>query len=134
MWLTNRPLEQSRTEWKGDYAEGELRAEIAAAFMLADLGVPQIRGPDQSQAYLRSGCKPCGMTTGYIFRAGTAANKAADYILSFSPSTQPEPLKCRSEVGGVVLHGAVACRRRPVRIFLDRHFHCNNNQQRRSET
>ena len=55
---------EKRTEWKGDYAEGELRAEIAAAYMLAELGVPQSSDLSNHQAYVGTGSKLCGTTTG----------------------------------------------------------------------
>ena len=38
---------EKRTEWKGDYAEGELRAEIAAAYMLSELRCAAIPRHDQ---------------------------------------------------------------------------------------
>jgi antirestriction protein ArdC len=81
---------ESRTEWKGDYAEGELRAEIAAAYMLAELGVPQSEDLTNHQAYLQSWLKALRNDSRYIFRASTAANKAADYVMSFSRQPEPE--------------------------------------------
>ena len=56
-----------RTEWKGDYAEGELRAEIAASYMLAELSVPQSSDLSNHQAYVLTGSKPCGTTTSTSF-------------------------------------------------------------------
>ena len=82
---------ESRTEWKGDYAEGELRAEIAAAYMLAELGVPQSSDLTNHQAYLKNWLQALRNDNRYIFRASTAANKAADYVLSFSRQPEPEP-------------------------------------------
>ena len=81
---------ECRTDWRGDYAEGELRAEIAAAYMLAELGVPQSADLSNHQAYLANWLQALRNDNRYIFRAGTAANKAADYILAFSPQLQPE--------------------------------------------
>jgi antirestriction protein ArdC len=75
---------ESRTEWKGDYAEGELRAEIAAAYMLAELGVPQSSDLSNHQSYVANWLQALRNDNRFIFRASTAANKAADYVLSFS--------------------------------------------------
>ena len=75
---------ESRTEWKGTYAEGELRAEIAAAYMLAELGVPQSEDLSNHHAYLKSWLQALRNDNRFIFRASTAANKAADFVLSFS--------------------------------------------------
>ena len=82
---------ESRTEWKGDYAEGELRAEIAAAYMLAELGVPQSSDLSNHQAYLANWLKALRNDNRFIFKASTAANKAADFVLSFSRQPEPEP-------------------------------------------
>jgi antirestriction protein ArdC len=81
---------ESRTEWKGDYAEGELRAEIAAAYMLAELGVPQSSDLSNHQSYVQSWLKALRNDNRFIFKASTAANKAADYVLSFSRQPEPE--------------------------------------------
>lgn len=83
---------ESRTDWKGDYAEGELRAEIAAAYMLAELGVPQSSDMTNHQAYVASWLQSLRNDNRYIFRASTAASKAADFVLSFSrqPAATPE--------------------------------------------
>jgi antirestriction protein ArdC len=79
-----------RTDWKGDYAEGELRAEIAAAYMLAELGVPQSSDLSNHQAYLANWLQALRNDNKFIFRASTAANRAADYVLSFSHQPEPE--------------------------------------------
>ena len=81
---------EKRTEWTGDYAEGELRAEIAASYMLAELGVPQSSDMSNHQAYLKNWLQALRNDNKYIFRASTAANKAADFILSFSRQPEPE--------------------------------------------
>ena len=81
---------ECRTEWKGDYAEGELRAEIAAAFMLTELGVPQSSDLSNHQAYVANWLQSLRNDNKYIFRASTAANRAADYVLGFSRQPVPE--------------------------------------------
>ena len=84
---------EKRTEWKGDYAEGELRAEIAASYMLAELNVPQSQDLSNHNSYLKHWLQSLRNDNKYIFRASTAANKAADYILSFSRQPEPEPVE-----------------------------------------
>ena len=81
---------ESRTDWKGSYAEGELRAEIAAAYILAELGVPQSSDLSNHQAYVANWLQALRNDNKFIFRASTAANRAADYILSFSRQPEPE--------------------------------------------
>jgi antirestriction protein ArdC len=81
---------EGRTEWTGNYAEGELRAEIAAAYMLAELGVPQSSDMSNHQAYVANWLQSLRNDNKFIFRASTAANKAADFVLSFSRQPEPE--------------------------------------------
>ena len=78
---------ESRTDWKGDYPSGELRAEISSAFLMAELGVPQSDDLTNVSAYLASWLKALESDTSYIFSASSAASKAATYILSFSRHT-----------------------------------------------
>lgn len=79
---------EPRCDWTGNYAEGELRAEIAAAFMCSELQIPQSDDLSNTQAYLASWLKSLENDPRFIFKASTAASKAADYVLSFS--RQPE--------------------------------------------
>ena len=81
---------EKRTEWTGDYAEGELRAEIASAYMLAELGVPQSDNLENQKSYLANWLQSLRNDNRFIFKASTAANKAADFILSFSRQPEPE--------------------------------------------
>jgi len=75
---------ESRCDWTGNYAEGELRAEIAAAFMCSEIGIPQSDDLSNTQAYLASWLKSLQSDPRFIFKASAAASKAADYVLSFS--------------------------------------------------
>ena len=75
---------EKRCEWTGSYAEGELRAEIAAAFMCSELQIPQSDDLANTQAYLQSWLKSLENDPRFIFKASSAASKASDYILSFS--------------------------------------------------
>jgi len=83
---------ESRCNWTGSYPEGELRAEIGGAFLLAALGVPQTDDMSNHNAYLASWLEALNKDSRFIFRAASAASKAADYILSFAPQYQPEPV------------------------------------------
>jgi antirestriction protein ArdC len=73
-----------RLGWEGSYALGELRAEIAASFLLAELGVPQSDDLTNHHAYVANWLKALQSDPRYIFTASTAASKAADFILSVS--------------------------------------------------
>ena len=80
---------EKRCDWTGNYAEGELRAEIAAAFMCSELQIPQSEDLSNTQAYLASWLKSLQSDPRFIFKASTAASKAADYVLSFSRQADP---------------------------------------------
>lgn len=82
---------ETRLDWTGSYALGELRAEIAASFLLAELGVPQSDDLTNHQAYVAEWLKALQGDPRYIFQASTAASKAADFILGFSRPTEAEP-------------------------------------------
>lgn len=73
---------EERTGWTGTYAEGELRAEMASCFLMAALGIP---GGDLTNhaAYVQSWLQALENDPKHIFKASTAASKAADYLLGF---------------------------------------------------
>jgi antirestriction protein ArdC len=73
-----------RTGWSGGYPEGELRAELAACYLLAELGVPQSDDLTNHHAYLANWLQALHDDPRYIFAACTAASKAADYLLAHS--------------------------------------------------
>jgi len=80
---------ESRCDWTGNYAEGELRAEIAAAFMCSELQIPQSDDLNNTQAYLASWLKSLEDDPRFIFKASASASKASDYVLSFSRQAEP---------------------------------------------
>jgi antirestriction protein ArdC len=82
---------ESRLGWTGTYAEGELRAEMAAAYALAELGVPQSDDLANTQSYLSSWLNKMRDDPHFIFRASAEASQAVDFLLSFSREQQPEP-------------------------------------------
>lgn len=90
-----------RVGWTGSYALGELRAEIAASFLLTELGVPQSDDLTNHHAYVAEWLKALRNDPRFLFTASTAASKAADYILSFSQSEGAESkLECKAELVG----------------------------------
>lgn len=82
---------ESRLQWTGTYAEGELRAEIGACYALTELGVPQSDDLTNHQAYVKSWLKALESDPRFIFAASTAASKATDFVLSFSRESVNEP-------------------------------------------
>jgi len=76
---------EPRLNWKGEYALNELRAEMAAAFLSAEIGVPS-NGPNQKNhaAYLDYWTKAMSEDYRVIFSIASASSKAADFILAFS--------------------------------------------------
>lgn len=83
---------EHRLGWSGSYAEGELRAEITACFLSAALGIPDSGNLTNHAKYLESWLSAIdGGDTKFIFRASSAASKAAEYFLSFSRPTE-EPV------------------------------------------
>lgn len=75
---------EHRLGWTGSYAEGELRAEMAAVFMVAALNIPESESLENHGAYIRSWLEALQNDHKFLFRAAAAASKSADYILSFS--------------------------------------------------
>ncbi len=80
---------EKRCDWTGSYAEGELRAEISAAFMCSELQIPQSDDLTNTQAYLASWLKSLQSDPRFIFKTSAAASKASDYVLSFSHQAEP---------------------------------------------
>lgn len=67
---------------KEKYAKEELVAELAAAFLCAEVGVVQAGAPDENHtAYLRSWLKALKDDTRLILTAASKAQKASDRIL-----------------------------------------------------
>jgi antirestriction protein ArdC len=89
---------EPRMGWeRTSYALSELRAEMAGAFLSAEIGVPS-NGPNQKNhaAYLDHWIGAMKEDYRVIFRVASAASAAADFILSFSkggsePEKQEEP-------------------------------------------
>jgi antirestriction protein ArdC len=73
-----------RTGWSGTYAEGELRAEIAACFLSTGLGIPNSNDLTNHTSYIASWLQSLENDPKFIFRASAAASRATDFILNFS--------------------------------------------------
>ena len=77
-----------RLGWEGSYAEGELRAELGSVFLMQSLGLPQGGDLTNHIAYIQSWLTALENDPKFIFRASSAASKAADFVLKYS--RQPE--------------------------------------------
>lgn len=82
---------EDRLSWKGNYAEGELRAEIGACFAMTELGVPHSEDMTNHHSYVKSWLKRLESDPKFIFTASTAASRAADFVLSFSQEPEVVP-------------------------------------------
>ena len=75
---------ECRLGWKNTYALGELRAEIAACYLLSELNVPMANDLTNHHAYLANWLGAIKADPRLIFQVASAASKASDYVLSFS--------------------------------------------------
>lgn len=82
---------EHRVNWKGSYGMGELRAEMAACFMCAELGIPNHNPTDNHASYLATWIKTISEDYRAIFKISSAANAAADFVLSFSRKEEAVP-------------------------------------------
>jgi antirestriction protein ArdC len=78
---------------EGQYAMGELVAEIGACYLARELGVPASENLSNHVAYLGHWLKAMKDDPKFIFQASALASRAADYLLSFSRPTKAEPEK-----------------------------------------
>ena len=81
---------EHRLGWQGSYAQGELRAEMAACFITAAMSIPDANDLTNHTAYIQSWLQALQNDPKYIFQASSAASKAADYIMSFSKAVEVE--------------------------------------------
>jgi antirestriction protein ArdC len=80
------------------YAVEELVAELGAAYLLTELGVPQSDDLSNVTAYLGHWLKVLQRDHSAIFTAASAASKATDFILSFSRPKQDEEADTGSDL------------------------------------
>ena len=77
-----------RSQPENTYALGELVAEIGSCFLMGELGLTTTDNLDNHASYMKSWLK--GMEDPkFIFKAAAQANKAADFVLSFSRTPEP---------------------------------------------
>ena len=81
---------ESRLNWTGSYGMGELRAEMAACFLCAEIGIPSHNPAENHAAYLANWIQTISEDHRAIFKISSAANAAADFILSFSRKEQSQ--------------------------------------------
>jgi antirestriction protein ArdC len=74
---------EHRLGWSGSYSVGELRSELASAFLSASLNVPNSGDLTNHAAYIQSWIQELENDPKHIFKASAAASKAADYLLGF---------------------------------------------------
>ena len=79
------------------YAMGELIAEIASCMLATELGIGNAERLPNHVSYLQTWLRAMANDHRFIFQAATQANKAADYILSFSRQPVQEPEEALAE-------------------------------------
>lgn len=80
-------LNWDRTQPDNTYALGELIAELGGCFLSAEYGLPTAEKLDNHVSYLGTWLESMKEDPKFIFKAAAQANKAADFILSFSRTT-----------------------------------------------
>jgi antirestriction protein ArdC len=81
---------ESRRKWEGTYELGELIAEIGSCYVSAELRIPHGENLDNHVAYLKGWLNAMKADPNFIFRAGSEASKAADFILAFKSPVPAE--------------------------------------------
>lgn len=85
-----------RLGWTGSYATGELIAEMGAAFLCAQLNIPNSQDLTNHASYLDHWLKELREDDRAIIRAASQASKAAEMILSFSRKPEISEQKLHS--------------------------------------
>ena len=85
-------MSESRLGWTGTYALGELRAELGATYMAAEVGIPTAENVENHARYLDHWIKAMQADSRIIFQLCSAASRGADMILSFSRQPAEEEL------------------------------------------
>ncbi|WP_415033331.1 ArdC family protein [Azonexus sp.] len=82
-----------------EYAREELVAELTSAFVAAETGIGF--GDENHAAYIGSWIEALGKDKHELFRAATAASKAADYLIERGKEVEQERSKGRGQEGGL---------------------------------
>jgi antirestriction protein ArdC len=92
---TEHPTRLNWNRTDEGYAMGELIAEISSCLMMAELGLPTTTNLNNHAAYLKNWLKGLADDGRFIFKASAQANKAVDFLMSFSRTTvaTPEPVE-----------------------------------------
>lgn len=91
LWHELGHWSETRLGWRGTYPAGELRAEMTAAFALAELGVPQADDLSGCQSYLGCWLKAMAADPQHIFTVSADASRAVDFLLGFTRQPDDEP-------------------------------------------
>jgi len=83
-------MSEHRLGWSGAYALNELRAELGAAYLAAEVGIPTSENVENHAKYLDHWIRAMKADPRLIFYLASAASKGVDKILSFSRQPQPE--------------------------------------------
>ena len=89
--LSHWSATEARLDIKGTHASDELVAELTAAFVSWQLGIPQSDDLSKVEAYLAHWLQAMDNDPQWIFKAAAAASKSADYLLAFSQAVEAEP-------------------------------------------
>ena len=87
---TEKRVGFDRSQAENTYALGELVAEVGSCILMAELGLPTTTNLTNHAAYLKGWLKAMKGDPNFIFRASSEASKAADFILAFKLSAQPQ--------------------------------------------
>src|SRR5262249_34922791 len=81
---------ERRTGWEEHpYAVNELRAELGAVYLAAEVGIPLAGSMKNHAKYLAGWIEALKGNSRLIFQVSSAASKGADYVLSFSRKVEP---------------------------------------------
>ena len=72
------------------YPMGEIIAEIGGCFLMGELGLPTTQNMDNHVSYINGWLSAMNNDPAFIFKASSQASKAAEYLLSFSRTLEPD--------------------------------------------
>ena len=73
-----------RLGWNGSCGMGELIAEMTACYLSSELQLPQSEDQGYHESYIQSWLQAMENDSKWIFQAAKQADKATDFLLSFS--------------------------------------------------
>jgi antirestriction protein ArdC len=87
------------------YAMEELRAELASAFIAAEIGIPA--DIPQHASYISTWLKPLKEDKREIFRAAADAQKIVDMVLAFHPDFAASPSMPEKHAAAQLVHAPI---------------------------